>query len=171
MDNDRKIVRNKRQMGGGSIMVWAALLPNGVIQIEQIKGRYDSAKYIEFLDQKVKPFLDENLCTNNYIFQQDNASIHVSKQTKEWLCNNFSSILEWPAKSPDLNPVENVWKMLSDLVYDGPEYKSQSDLWDAISRAAAKLMDEKSDILKKLTAEMPKRLLKVIKNKGNIIDY
>ena len=32
-------------------------------------------------------------------------------------------IIEWPAKSPDLNIVEDIWKMLSNVVYDGPQLK------------------------------------------------
>ena len=70
----------------------------------------------------MKLFLDNKLGFRNYVFQQDNASIHVSKLSKQWLERNFSAVLEWPAKSPDLNPVENVWKMLADIVFDGPEY-------------------------------------------------
>jgi len=44
----------------------------------------------------------------NYVFQQDNSSIHIAKLTKDWFSANNIDIMMWPAKSPDLNPIENL---------------------------------------------------------------
>ena len=107
-DVDRKICRNKRQMGGGSIMVWAALLSDGSVIVERISGRLNADKYIEMLDQKVMPTLESLVDARDYIFQQDNARPHVAKKTLTWLKGKFKSVLEWPARSPDLNPVDNL---------------------------------------------------------------
>ena len=95
MDSNHKCSRNRRQMGGGSVMVWAGLLPNGHIIIKRLIGRYDSKKYIDFLSTHVKSKLDDELGEENYIFQQDNASIHTSAYAMTWLPNNFPQILEW----------------------------------------------------------------------------
>ena len=38
--------------------------------------------------------------------------------------------LEWPARSPHLNLIENVGEMLGQLVYDGPEIMKEAQLWE-----------------------------------------
>ena len=47
---------------------------------------------------------------------ENDALVHYSKASKEWrkLCK-----LDWPANSLDLNPLENVWKLLKDAVQHG----------------------------------------------------
>lgn len=42
------------------------------------------------------------------IFMQDNTEIHTAKIVKKWLQEEGIEIMEWPAYSPDLNPIENL---------------------------------------------------------------
>ena len=57
------------------------------------------------------------LDTNNAIFQQDNIAIHPSKLTKDWFKTKDIEALDWPTKSPNLNPMENLGGILSRSVY------------------------------------------------------
>ena len=50
---------------------------------------------------------------NGFIFQQDLAPAHSAKSTKGWLENSQLQVLDWPANSSDLNPIENLWAMLN----------------------------------------------------------
>ena len=46
------------------------------------------------------------------MFQHDNAPCHKAKSVTEWFEQNNIKILQWPARSPDLNPIESVWTVL-----------------------------------------------------------
>ena len=74
------------------------------------------------------------------IFQHDNAPCYSAKATQLFL-SSFGSegdrLMEWPACSPDLNPIENFWGILKQAIYhDGKQYNSKEGLWNATKAAA-----------------------------------
>ena len=121
--------------------------------------------------EKVKPFLDIQFEGQKYYFQQDNASIHRSKETMSWFTDNGMDVIPWPALSHDLNVMENVWAFLQDIVYDGPQFDSKDKLWTAILDAAEKVQTEMRAPVSKLFERFNCRLLQVIEKKGQVIPY
>lgn len=170
MHEDRPIARNRRQQGGGNVQVWGILMPGPFLFVYRLDYTSNSSDYIAFLEEFVKPLLD-NLTNGDCFFQQDNAAFHVSAQTLEWMQEAGFKTMQWPARSPDLNIIENVWSMISRLVYDGRQYTSQEVLWTSIQSAVEVINLDKKEQLDALYASVPARLLSVIDKKGVKTDY
>ncbi len=47
-----------------------------------------------------------------WVFLHDNDPKHTAKATKEWLKKQHIKVLEWASQSPDLHPIENMWREL-----------------------------------------------------------
>lgn len=70
---------------------------------------FSSNSYISCLEEGYLPCRDDT-CH----FMHDNAPIHNAAKTTEWMLNQGISWLDWPPYSPDLNPIEHVWRMMKD---------------------------------------------------------
>ena len=66
-----------------------------------------------------------NLCRNQVILQQDNDSKHTSKLMKEHFKTKDYEAIPWPPPQfPDLNPIENMWRLLK-IRLNGIRYTSK----------------------------------------------
>ena len=76
------------------------------------------------------------------------------------------SVMEWPAQSPDLNPIELLWEQLDRMVCKKCP-SSQANLWEMLQEAWGEIS---SDYLNQLTARMPKFCKAVIAANGEFFD-
>lgn len=149
-------------------MIWAGFSAFGKTSLAFIDNRMNSQKYQEMLNQHLLPYLGRFRAAN-LVLMQDNASVHASKSTKEYLKRNNISTLDWPARSPDLNPIENLWGILVRDVYDNcRQYDMVQELKMAIQQAWERIS---TDQMSKLIKSMPKRVNMVIKSGGKAIKY
>ena len=61
--------------------------------------------------------------TRQMTLLQDGAPAHKAKATQAWCGKNLPNFVaktEWPANSPDLNPVENLWRIMDNECLQGP---------------------------------------------------
>ncbi|DAZ98315.1 TPA: hypothetical protein N0F65_008901 [Lagenidium giganteum] len=126
-----KEVFSRRVSGGVSVMIWAGFSAKGKTDLAFLEGRQDSVKYCMTLNRYLLPFSMQNH-GRNVVFQQDNAAIHTSKATAAWMKTLGISKLVWPSRSPDLNPIENMWGHLARAVFSGGR---QFETWDELIAA------------------------------------
>lgn len=158
----------QRQSGGGSIMVWGAFSSRGKAALAILDGKQRSADYIYTVSEHMLPFAHRMYGTD-FTYQQDNAAIHCSRETMDFFSEMQITLLAWPARSPDLNPIENVWAMLARSIYQGgKQYKSVGELRDAILVAWDAVPME---ALLHLLESMPRRCIEVIEKKGGRTHY
>ncbi|KAF0702485.1 hypothetical protein AaE_015897 [Aphanomyces astaci] len=157
-----------RQNGGGSLMVWGGIWADGTTQLAFVEGTQTAQDYIYTLGEFMLPAAQLRFGTD-FVFQQDNASIHTANATKAFLDEQGVVVMDWPALSPDLNPIENVWGYLVQQVYaGGKQYDSKEELKASIMRHWNSL---EVSYLQTLIFSMKSRCLSVVAANGMTTKY
>ncbi|GBM73692.1 Transposable element Tc3 transposase [Araneus ventricosus] len=88
-----KEIFSKRTFGGGSVMVWGGFATEGTTPLVFVQGRMNSESYVDILADNILP--EAPLITSgDYLFQQGNASVHISETSKSWFDANFVKLFD-----------------------------------------------------------------------------
>jgi transposase len=102
-----------------------------------------------------------------WVFQHENDPKHTARATNEWLRKKHFKVLEWSSQSPDLNPIENLWRELKVRVAQ-QQPQSITALEETCMEEWAKIP---ATVYENLVKTYRKRLTSVIVNKGYITKY
>jgi len=100
---------------------------------------------------------------------EDGAPVHRSAAASEWRIANEIPGLTWPAQSPDLNPIENIWRVLKARINRRPVIPNNEN--ELITTLLEEWKNITENIISKIVLNMPQRLKYVISNKGGGTRY
>ncbi len=150
-----------------SVMIWAAMSSAGVGPLCFLNSTVNAAIYQEILEHFMLPSADKLYGDADFIFQQDLAPAHTAKGTKSWFNDHGVTVLDWPANSPDLNLIENLWGIVKRKMRD-TRPNNADDLKATIKATWASIPPQQCH---KLITSMPRRIEAVIKAKGAPTKY
>ncbi len=121
----------------------------------------------KFLEHFMLPSADKLYGDADFIFQQDLAPAHTAKGTKSWFNDHGVTVLDWPANSPDMNPIENLWGIVKRKMRD-TRPNNADDLKATVKETWASIPPQQCH---KLITSMPRRIEAVITAKGAPTKY
>ena len=165
-------VQGTIKFGEKSLMIWGCIGWNGVGVLSEVEGRMDAEQYSmwQFWREdhcrawRILEFLQIMSFSNRMMI----PSIRTSRRAKIWFEEQNIKLLDWPAQSPDLNPIEHTWGHFKRcLLGYARAPKGVHQLWDRVVVERGKIFVE----CQKWIESMPRRIQIVIKAKGGHTKY
>lgn len=158
--------------GGGSCMVWGGISLEIKSELVFIacgpEGGLNGQRYIDnILQAHVVPLAEE--IGDQFVLMHDNARPHVANRVREFLAEANIPTLDWPALSPDLNPIEHLWDQLKRRVRERkPAPQTVPELRIALTEEWERLPQEN---IVNLIRSLPNRMNAVIRARGGNTKY
>lgn len=154
--------------GRSTIGAWGGIIlkKKNPLHILIKKRRMNSDIYINEVLNPIKlSFSKRCLATNpKMIWMDDDAAYHISKKMLDWGRINDFNRMDWPAQSPDLNPIENLWRIIKLRISARRHQIHTIEAMKQTIKEEWDLLTEKD--YKKYIESMPRRIQLLIKAKG-----
>ncbi|CAB5373046.1 unnamed protein product [Rhizophagus irregularis] len=152
-------------------MFWGCFSWVGMGPLVPLTGRITGAIHHETLANYAIPTVKSHAkkIKKKIFFQEDNAPVHTAKIARSFLTSSNIELFPWPAQSPDMNLIENIWSYIEVKIRQRdsqPSSVSQleqwvKEEWDAVP----------ADYYRNLIKSMPRRIQAVIAAKGGPTKY
>lgn len=162
--------------GGGSCMIWGAISmgartdPAFISRGDRGHGRggLTGARYIEeILAVHVVPYVD--YIGDEFIFMHDNARPHTARIVQDYITEVGFRVMEWPACSPDLNPIEHLWDELKRRIR--ARLHAPTSIPELIVAVEEEWLNIPQETIANLIRSMPDRMRNVIRARGGHTHY
>ena len=156
--------------GYQTVNVWGGFSMRGRTPLVGTIGKFDRYTYRAIIDKYVLPFaFNQHDGLSTFVLQEDNCGPHRAKSIATYLANEEVTRMKWPAQSPDLNPIENVWGLMKSTLRKRSVYpKSPMHLFHILRDIWNSLPDS---YFNNLVASMPKRMRSVREQRGRSTKY
>jgi transposase len=134
-------------------------------------GTITAKRYLETVKKHFVPFYKRmrRKYGSDVVMQEDNAPWHTAKIVRDYLNKQKVKRIQWPPQSPDLAPIENLWKQIKDILGKRRHRIKNAGM---VERGLKEVWPEiKGETLLKLNASMTRRLNACLKNKGGATKY
>lgn len=154
--------------GGGSVLVWGAIHYGGRTNLVILRGNVNADSYRQVLETEMVPYARAHF-GHNFLFQHDNAPAHRARRTQAFFEEEDIEQLDWPAYSPDLNPIEHCWDGLDRAVRQrAVQPTTLAELEQALVQEWVALSQR---YINKLVESVPRRIQAVIRARGGHTKY
>ena len=113
--------------------------------IFEVGLKVNTKVYLDMLKNVVIPWCNQMAAGRPWVWQQDSAPAHKSKETQAWLqkeCYDFVPFSHWPSSSPNLNPLDYfVWSYVENIT-NITSHNTKANLIAAIRRVFAELVEK-----------------------------
>ena len=150
-----------------AVWVWGAVHSGKVLDLCLIPAHYNAAQYCEMLEKCYVP----NVSVNRYTLYHDRLPAHTAAATTQWLSDHRVKVKLLPSRPADINPIENLWGIVTREVYSGTKTYTTIESLKAAINAAWVGIQGNEKLRQKLVSSMPNRLAEVVAKKGGWIAY